>query len=138
MTILNPAYFDVMTLLKDNKLGVIDNDLFGGEWGEGCDEQALCLEGVGVPSDLKQTYENPGVQILVRGEKAGQEGGRDIDVYARAKAIYDLLVTQEDSIIINDVCYTGFEPTTNLAALGKDENERFIYSMNFTTYRNQS
>jgi hypothetical protein len=137
MTILTPAYFDVMTILSDNNLGKIDSDLFGGEWGS-CDKQTLCLEGVGVPSELKQTYENPGIQILCRGEKAGQEGGRDIDVYAQAKAVSDFLLNLDERVTINDVCYTGFEPSSNIAPLGKDENERFIYSMNFTTYRNQS
>ena len=137
MTISTPVYFDVMTLISDNKLGVINDDLFGGEWGD-TDEQILVLEGVGVPSDLKESFENPGVQILVRGPVAGQGTGRDIDVYAKAKAVYDLLVSQEDNVLIGDVCYTGFEPTSNIAPLGKDDNERFNYSMNFTTFRNQA
>lgn len=137
MSITNPTYFDIMTLLGENNLGIIGDDLSGGSWGD-CDKQTLVLDGVGAPSELKQSYENPGVQILVRGPKAGQDASRDIDVYKTAKAIYDFLVQQSDSVTINDVCYTGFEPSSNLAPLGKDENERFIYSMNFTTYRNQS
>lgn len=137
MTISTPVYFDVMTLIEDNKIAVIDDNLFGGEWGKP-DEQILVLEGVGVPSDLKQSFENPGIQILVRGTVAGQENCKDIDVYAKAKAVYDLLVSQDDSVLIGDVCYTGFEPTSNIAPLGKDKNERFNYSMNFTTYRNQA
>lgn len=137
MTISTPVYFDVMTLIEDNNLGVPEDNLFGGEWGKP-DEQILVLEGVGVPSDLKESFENPGVQILVRGPVAGQEKSRDIDVYTKAKAVYDLLVSQDDSVLINDVCYTGFEPTSNIAPLGKDENERFMYSMNFTTFRNQA
>lgn len=137
MTISTPVYFDVMTLIEDNNLGVPEDNLFGGEWGKP-DEQILVLEGVGVPSDLKESFENPGIQILVRGPVAGQEKSRDIDVYTKAKAVYDLLVSQDDSVLINDVCYTGFEPTSNIAPLGKDENERFMYSMNFTTFRNQA
>lgn len=132
MTITTPVYFDVFTLLSDNGFGVIDVDLFGGGWGN-ADEQILVLEGVGSVVELQESYENPGIQILVRGTPRG----RDIDVYARAKSISDFMIALPVNTLVNGVCYTSFKQSTNLAALGKDENERFIYTMNFTTFRNR-
>ena len=124
------VHFDIATLLNDNALGTLGTDLFGGEWGD-TDKQTLVLDGVGTPSDLKQTFEQPGMQILVRGEKRQAAHL----VYDVAKAIYDFLVTQPESVTINSTEYKGFEPSSNIAPLGKDANERHIYSMNFSTYR---
>lgn len=124
------VHFDIATLLDANALGTLGTDLFGGEWGD-VDKQTLVLDGVGTPSDLKQTFEQPGMQILVRGEKLQAAHL----VYDVAKAIYDFLVTQPESVTINSTEYKGFEPSSNIAPLGKDANERHIYSMNFSTYR---
>lgn len=126
----NAAHFDIATLLDANALGTLGTDLFGGEWGD-TDKQTLVLDGVGTPSDLKQTFENPGIQILVRGEKLQAAHL----VYVTAKAIYDFLVTQPESVTINTTEYKGFEPSSNIAPLGKDADERHIYSLNFSTYR---
>ena len=126
----NAIHFDIATLLNDNALGSLGVDLFGGEWGS-VDAQTLVLDGAGTVSPLKQTYEQPSVQILVRGEKLQASHL----VYATAKAIYDFLVTQSESVTINTTEYKGFEPSSNIAPLGKDANERHIYSMNFSTYR---
>lgn len=131
---MNPTYADTATLLSLNGFGAMGTDIFGGEWGSP-DKQILCLEGVGVPSDLKDIYEQPSVQILVRGTKSGT-GSRDIDVYTAAKAISDFLLQQLEHVEISGTCYLGFEQGSNIAPLGKDENERFVYSLNFMTYRN--
>ena len=140
--ITNPVYFDVAHLLANNGFGALGTDIFGGEWGskDGADihKQILVIDGPGTPSDLKETYEQPGVQILVRGnKKSGGTDYADIEVYRRAKAISDFLLGLSDAVEINGVCYRGFEESTNIAPLGKDENERFVYSMNFFTYRNR-
>ena len=130
-----PVYYDVMRLLELGGLGTVGGDLFGGEWGAP-DAQTLLLEGVGVPSPLKTLYENPTVQIIVRGAKRGDPESRDIDVYKRAKTISDFLLSQSECVDINGISYKGFEPASNIAAMGKDANERFSYSMNFYTFRN--
>lgn len=127
-----PAYYDLALFLAANGFGAMGEDIFAGEWGS-TDRQFMLMNGVGVPSDLKDVFENPGVQIFARGEKRAA----DHVVYAAAKAVSDFILSLADSIEIQGVCYTGFEPTTNIAGLGKDENERFIYSMNFTTFRNR-
>ena len=129
---VNPTYYDMAFHLDANGFGTLGSDLFGGEWGS-ADRQTLVIEGPAIISELKELYESPGVQILVRGEKRDT----DLEVYRTAKAISDYLLSLPDSVDINGTCYTGFEETTNLAALGKDENERFVYSMNFSTNRNR-
>lgn len=128
---MNAVHFDVATLLNDNGLGQLGTDLFGGEWAINTDKQTLVLDGIGVPSELKELFEQPGVQIIVRGDK--NEPAKN--VYSTAKAIYDFLIMLSESVIINSVEYKGFEPSSNVAPLGKDANERHSYSMNFTTYR---
>ncbi len=134
--IIEPVYFHIAFLLSDaGGFGALGDDIFGGAWGD-ADQQVLVLDGVGVPSDIKQLFENPGFQIICRGKKPSDVGYRDVDVYRRAKAISNFLISQPDHVDIQGVCYTGFEPSTNIAPLGKDENERFMYSMNFTTFRN--
>ncbi len=128
---MNPVYYDVAFHLQSSGLGVLGSDLFGGEWGKP-DKQTLVLEGPGIPSPLKDTYEQPSVQILVRGSKLES----DYQVYRSAKLIYDFMVSLPETVELNGTCYKGMEIGSNLAPLGKDENQRFIYSMNFTTWRN--
>ena len=129
---MNPIYADAAFFLQANGFGTLGSDLFGGEWGEKIDKQTLCLNGIATPSDLKNLYEPQSLQILVRGDKLE----RDLDVYSRAYDIRKFLLSQPENINMNGTCYKGFEEGSNLAQLGKDDNQRFIYSMNFTTSRN--
>ena len=128
---MNPVYVDIAEQLEIGGLGVVGSDIFGGEWGK-VDAQILVVDAPGAASELKQLYESPGFQILVRGDKHKP----DRDAYTKAKAVSDYILALPDCIDINGTGYTGFEPASNVAALGKDQNERFVYSMNFTTYRN--
>lgn len=134
---MNPVYYDVTSFLQANGFGTIGTSLAGGEWnrainGKEIDRQTLVLEGVGIPSDLKDLYEQPSVQILVRGDKIE----RDVDVYRRAYDIRKFLLSQPETVELNGTCYKGFEEGSNLAPLGKDDNQRHIYSMNLFTWRN--
>ena len=129
---MTPIYADIMYLLAGAGFGSIGTDIYGGEWGEP-DGQILCLEGVGVPSDLPELYEQPAVQILVRGSKRET----DLDVYTRAKAVSSFLLSQSDCTLANGHSYKGFEEGSNLAPLGKDSNERFIYTANYYSWRNR-
>ena len=128
---MNPVYYDVAFHLQSNGFGTLGDDLFGGEWGDS-DKQILVIDGAGIPSPLKDSYEQPSVQILVRGNKLEP----DYQVYRAAKLIYDFMVSLPETVELNGTCYKGMEIGSNLAPLGKDENQRFIYSMNFTTWRN--
>jgi len=133
--ITDPAYSHVMQLLQDGSLGTIGVDIFGAEWGQ-VDKQTLVMTGVSTPSELKREFEEAGIQVICRGKKPGEDSFRDIDVYRTIKTITDFLLSQPDHIEIDGVCYSGFEPSSSIAPLGKDDNERFMYSMNFTTFRN--
>lgn len=126
---MNPVYVDVIDILLLG--GFPDAELFGGEWGAP-HQQILVLNSGGPASDLKEVYEVPDFQILVRGDNTDS----DRDVYARAKSVFNYLCGLGNSVCINDTNYQGFEPMSNLAPLGKDDNSCFIYSMNFRTYRN--
>jgi hypothetical protein len=127
----NPIFYDVATLLSDNGLGTLGDSIFGGEWNIGQDKQVLCLEGIGTPSDVKDSFEQPSVQILVRGDR----NQASHLVYDTAKKIYDFLILLSETVTVNNTEYKGFEPSSNIAALGKDDNERHTYSMNFYSYR---
>ena len=128
-----PTYDDVAFHLNANGEGVLGTDLFAGEWGINVDAQTLVLEGPSPPMDLKGLFEQTAVQILVRGLK--QQA--DFEVYEKARSVSDFLLALPDSVELNSVCYKGFEESSNIAPLGKDKEERFIYSMNFITYRNR-
>lgn len=127
--ITNPAYYDVANYLMANSF----SNVYSGGWGRGQDEQTLVLNGVGVPSDMKELYEHAGVQILVR----GKDGTADFIVYQEAKRISDFLLGLPERVEMGGVCYSGFEEESSITNLGKDEKQRFIYSMNFSTYRNR-
>lgn len=128
---LIPVYVSICEYLHQNNFGNIGDDIFGGEFGDP-DSQILVRSGDGQPAVPKDQYLNVDIQILVRGNKRQS----DPEVYAVGKKIFDFMILTPDQIEIDGVCFTGFEPITNLASLGKDENERFIYTMNFSTYTN--
>jgi len=131
---MNPAYYDVATLISNDLAGyTLADNLFGGSWNANKDDQVLVLEGVGTPSDLKDLYEQPSVQILVRGSK----NEADHLVYQRAKGVSDFLLSQSECVTINSTDYKGFEEGSSIAPLGKDDKERFIYSFNVYTWRNR-
>lgn len=130
---MNATYFDVATLISDEgSFGSLGVDIFGGEWGD-ADRQILVLDGEGIPSDLPQTYEQPTVQVLVRGNK----NESDHEVYLTAKLVSDFLLFQSDNVVVNDETYKGFQESSNIAPMGKDSKQRFAYSMNFFTWRNR-
>ena len=122
---------DIMTLLANNSLGTIGTNLFAMAWGEGVDEQVLVLDAPGVNSPLKKVYEQPSFQILVRGEKNGDMN----DAYQKMRDIHEFLIAQP-SQDIDDTGYLQYEPLSSIAGLGRDDNDRGIFSMNYYTFRN--
>jgi len=70
---------------------------------------------------------SPGLQIIVRGTPT-----EDYDVvYARAMAIYTLLSNKLD-LTLSGERYLHFTPTDLPAMIQKDDQERLLFSMNFT------
>lgn len=124
--------YDLAFHIDQEGIATLGTDLFAGEWGVEVDAQTMVLEGVSIPAELKELYEATAVQILVRGLKHQA----DYLVYAVAKTISDFVLTLSSCVEMNSVTYKGFEASSNIAQLGKDTKERFVYSMNFTTFRN--
>ena len=126
---------DIRSIL-DPTFGTEGTDLFCYEWGSTLDggeidKQILVLDTEAIDADLKEVYEQPTFVIMVRG--GDNESGKV--VYDRARPIYEFMIqalTQE----INGTDYLQFEPIGGLIPLGKDDNNRFTYSMTFYTFRN--
>ena len=110
----------------------LGTNLFIFEWGSEIDEQILIVDAGGFSSDQKDQYEQPIFQILSRGKKSK---GAEI-AHNNLKIVRDFLLTMESNITINTTEYLTFEEQSNLAPLGNDENDRFVYTSNFFTYRN--
>lgn len=110
--------------------GDLGTNIFSYKWGKKKDNQILVIPGIGVESPLKELYRNPSFQILVRG---GKNSDHDA-TYSLAQDIYEFLVNKPENVQIGTCSYKGFDPTSDIAALGEDEDERPIFSLNFDTY----
>lgn len=128
----NAVSFDIMQLLAANGFGTQGTDLFALEWGAGIDKQILIMDSEGLESEQKLANEHPGFQVLTRGGKKESQGV----AYASARAVHIFLINRPDLLTINGVDYLGFEPVSNLIPLGRDDNQRYTFSVNYLTYRN--
>lgn len=123
---------DEGVLTDDANPYVLGTNLFIFEWGTGIDEQILILDSGGFPLDQKDQSEQPTFQILSRSKKSkGADGA-----FNNLKIIRDFLLTMPSNITINTTEYLSFEELSNLSPVGNDENDRFVYTSNFFTYRN--
>jgi hypothetical protein len=122
--------YSVALLLQQNSFGTLGADIFVYKWGLTEGHQILVMNTGGNASELKTLYRNPYFQILVRGE---ENKSREI-YYEEAENIYNFLVSSPENITVDGYAYKGFEPTTDIMAIGEDENGRPIFSMNFETY----
>lgn len=124
---MNLISHDVYTLLLSNGF----TDLADGEIESNQDKVIAIIPNEQSPSDLKETYYTDGFQIFVRTDPRGaQKDGWDSIV-----AVHNFILSQPDTLTINGCGYTGFEAETNIAFLGRDENERLMFSANYTTNR---
>lgn len=126
---------DIRTLLNDSLKGTSGTDLFSLQWGSGVngdevDKQILVRTDSFTDALIKDEYEQPTVNILVRGTK--KESLKS--VYDRARDIYEFMIQQERQTL-NTTEYVEFAPIGGLISLGPDDNGRHVYSMSFYTYR---
>lgn len=124
---MNLISHDIYTLLLDN--GFID--LADGEIEEKQDKVTLVVNNEQPPSPLKDTYYQDGVQIFVRSEPRGSQK----ETWDRIVAVHNFLLSLPETFTVNGCEYKGFEMDTSIATLGRDENERFMCSANYLTYR---
>ena len=129
----NAVSKDIATLLAANALGTLGTDIFYGEWGnDSTDEQTLIIDTTGPDSVDKDQNENPAFQVLRRGGRQKSVS----DVYDAARLIHVFLISQSSLVTINSTDYLGFDPVSSPAGIGRDDNDRYVYSMNYVTFRN--
>lgn len=123
---------DIADMIEaDAGLGLTQaTNLFIMEWGKEVDAQVLIMDGTGIDSDLKDIYEQPTFQVLVRGKKT--DGG--ITVSDRIRAVHEFLIG-EPTRTINGRNYLQFEPISLPTSIGRDENDRPQWSANYFTFR---
>lgn len=119
-------YLDAKGLVNFDPEG-ITGDTFIDLMPDSPDEAVAILTGAARGGDVKYGYDQPGVQIIVR-------GGRDPrPVKQKAQDIYDELNGFTNGTFINGgtwvvSCYAA---QSGPVRLGLDENNRFEYSLNF-------
>lgn len=126
---------DIRTLLHNGGKGTQGTDLFSFQWGSGAsgveiDKQILVSDREPIPALIKDEYENPVFEVLVR-------GGRNENVKAvhdRARDIYEWMCTLPRQEVTPST-YIQFAPVGGMISLGRDDNSRPVFSMTFFTYR---
>ena len=129
---MNAVSFDIATMLGANGFGTFgaDGSIYAFAWNEKLDEQILIMGSGNIPVPLKELNENPRFQILVRGKK-----GADINTaYGVIDSIHRFLIVQARQTI-NLTEYAYYEPVTGIISLGRDENDRYVFSSNYYTFR---
>jgi hypothetical protein len=132
---LNAVSEDIRSLLNTNLFGVSGVDLFSLEWGttadgEEIDKQIAITDSDEIDATNKTAYAQPTFIIWVRGNI--NESHKS--VHDRARDIYEFMLQQERQTL-NGNLYIQYAPQGGLLSLGKDDNKRIVYSMNFYTYR---
>lgn len=136
---LNAVSEDIKKLLQDNAatIGLTGIPITSFQWrsgadGDEIDNQVLVLDTGNIEALIKDEYENPTFNIMVRGDT--QEGVKS--THDRARVIYEFML-QEKRKTINGTEYIEYAPLADgIQPMGKDECNRFVYSMTFFTYRN--
>jgi hypothetical protein len=127
---MNSVSVDIAQLLHDNAFGVLTTNLFAMEWGQDRDDQILVLDSPGFDSPMKEVYENPIFQILVRGKPDADM----ITAHDLLRSIHEFLIAQPTQDI-GTTEYLQYEPISTIAGLGRDKENRGIFSISYFTYR---
>ena len=129
---MNAVCVDIATMLAANGHGTFgaDGSIYAFAWNEKLDDQILIMDSGNIPVPLRELNENPKFQILVRGKK-----GADINTaYGVIDAIHRFLIVQARQVI-SLTEYAYYEPITGIISLGRDENDRYVFSSNYFTFR---
>lgn len=128
---MNAVSFDIMTLLSDNAFGTIGTDLGAMAWLEDIDEQVIVLDTGSIDRSLALQSEQPTFQILARGNK-----GEDLKTtYDTIRAIHEFLLPL-GATVINGEDYLSFFPINAPTGIGRDKNDRAVFTANYYTFRN--
>lgn len=127
---MNQVSFDIMTLLDGNGHGTIGTDLGAAEWLD-VDKQVIILDTGSIDRDLALQSEQPTFQILSRGKK-----NESMKVaYDTLQAIHEFLLPLGKTTI-NGEDYLSFFPVSAPTGIGRDKNDRAVYTANYSTFRN--
>lgn len=126
ITIPNSPAKDIAILLNDEGIAELGVNLFayGSELKNNA--QLVVIDTGGVESDQPQTYRSPTFQMLCFGDTGA---GAD-DSYRLIKTA-ELFLLDKTQAIIQGTCYAQFLQTGDIAYLGKDENDRPVWSGNY-------
>lgn len=128
---MNAVSFDIMTLLSDNALGTIGTDLGAMAWLEGVDEQVIVIDTGSIDRGLALQSEQPTFQILARGKK-----NDDLLVaHDKLRTIHEFLLPLGTTVINGDD-YLSFFPVSAPTGIGRDKNDRAVFTANYSTFRN--
>lgn len=131
---MNAASFDIATLLSANGFGVfggVGANLGAMAWLEDVDEQVVVLDSGSIDRPLALQSEQPTFQILARGKR-----GDDMNVaYGTIRAIHEFLLPLSTTVI-NGEDYLSFFPTSAPTGIGRDKNDRAVFTANYYTFRN--
>lgn len=128
---MNAVSFDIMTLLSNNALGTIGTDLGAMAWLEKEDEQVIVIDTGSIDRDLALQSEQPTFQILARGGK-----NEDLKTtYDKLRAIHEFLLPLGTTTINGDD-YLSFFPVSGPTGIGRDDNDRAVFTANYSTFRN--
>ena len=83
----------------------------------------------GLASEPKITYDRPGLQIIVRGAKNAYLAG-----YSKAKDIMRALHGRNNESW-NDTRYLQILAESDIIQMGRDDNDRPLFSINFLIHR---
>ena len=128
---LNAPSFDIMTLLDSNGKGTIGTDLFAMAWGDGINTQVLVLDSGSVDRGQQLQSEQPLFQILARGEP----GGDIATTHDKLRDIHEFLLPLPVTTI-NGLEYLSFFTISSPTGIGRDENDRAVYTANYSSFRN--
>lgn len=128
---MNAVSFDIMTLLAGNGHGTIGTDLGAMAWLEGKEKQVIVLDTGGIDRDSALQSEQPTFQILSRGKK-----NEDMQIaHDTLRAIHEFLLPL-GTTTINGEDYLSFFPISAPTGIGRDKNDRAVFTANYSTFRN--
>ena len=128
---LNAPSFDIATLLDTNAFGTLGTDLFAMAWGDGVDSQLLVLDSGSIDRGQQLQSEQPLFQILAR----GAPGGDIATTHELLRDVHEFLLPL-DTTTINGLEYLGFYTISAPTGIGRDENDRAVYTANYSSFRN--
>ena len=124
---------DIKSILNDAGFGVAGVDLFAHGIEPTAKNQLVIIASDGIPSDIPATVTDHAFQVLSLGCKDETPN----IAYATAMRALDYL-SNLCGVTINGSCYSRFITDSTIGFIGLDENERPVWSGNYTCFRSKS